>query len=218
MDIDDLRQVIEEAILAEQAASTLESHLKNRLRCLHHSIHFSRCDSVRVLHDFVVRYARHVPDFLEALTAYQGDFLEQELVDPLVAIGVEFFAQSPSLFAGHSGMLAIMDRSYLAHRLLEEINCLFIGRFGRPLAPMDMTRSNLIVHNLIGEPFANQLDEKVELIVARLQSNWLASGLDRDTVARVARSRAPGVAWPCFTANEALDLLFATQEPKPPPH
>jgi hypothetical protein len=46
---------------------------------------------------------------------------------------------------------------YLAHRLLEELNDVLNASYHCPVIPEDMTRSNLIVHHIIGEPFANNM-------------------------------------------------------------
>ncbi|MFN7133346.1 MAG: hypothetical protein ACK4N5_14805, partial [Myxococcales bacterium] len=46
-----------------------------------------------------------------------------------------------------------------------EVNDLYIKHFGQPLIPADTTVANVIAHQLIGEAFANQLDEAVHLAV-----------------------------------------------------
>lgn len=54
-------------------------------------------------------------------------------------------------------LLRLMGSAY-AHRLIEEINDRYLLETGQIFIPSDMTTANLIMHQLIGEPFANQLD------------------------------------------------------------
>ncbi|EGH01307.1 hypothetical protein PSYAE_04910 [Pseudomonas amygdali pv. aesculi str. 0893_23] len=61
-----------------------------------------------------------------------------------------------------------MDEAYLAHRLVEEVNDLYIKHFGQPLIPSNTTVASVIAHQLIGEQFANQLDEAVHHAVDKL--------------------------------------------------
>ena len=61
-----------------------------------------------------------------------------------------------------------MYQAYLAHRLLEELNDALNAIYNCPVIPVDMTRSNLIVHHIIGEPFANQIDGAIQLLNDKL--------------------------------------------------
>ncbi len=69
---------------------------------------------------------------------------------------------------GHEGLESLLDEAYLAHRLVEEVNDLYIKHFGQPLIPSNTTVASVIAHQLIGEQFANQLDEAVHHAVDEL--------------------------------------------------
>ena len=56
----------------------------------------------------------------------------------------------------------------MAHRLVEEVNYNFIMRVVPPMVPFDMTMASVIVHALIGELFANELDQLVLLAVDKI--------------------------------------------------
>ena len=60
---------------------------------------------------------------------------------------------------------ANMYQAYLAHRLLEELNDVLSANYNCPVIPVNMTRSNLIVHHIIGEPFANQIDGAIQAVI-----------------------------------------------------
>ncbi len=95
-----------------------------------------------------------------------------------------------------------MDESYLAQRLFEEINDQHIRHRSVALLPLDMTRSNIIVHHLIGDQLANRLNELVEHTVDRM--------IDRESVLRQgAELNAEAISWPelpCLSRDEQIDL------------
>ena len=80
--------------------------------------------------------------------------------------------------------------------------------YNMPLVPMDMTRSNLIIHHLIGEPFANQLDSAVHLIVDELQQKDLVFVPEACREDRSNRWASDLQRWPCLIDNLSVNLLF----------
>ena len=163
-----------------------------------------------VLLNFIIRYVDHVPEFMEAVESIADESDLSDYVDPLLTITQEFFVQPPKILSGHTGMSALMAQAYLAHRFIDEINDRFISHCGNALLPMDMTRSNLISHHLIGEPFANQLDQAIQLIVDQLERrgavfssaaflNYFSFINDSDWAARLNR-------WPCLVDMLSLNI------------
>lgn len=210
MDTVNLRLAIDQAVSHERQTGLLKQHLLHRIDRLHRAIRLPDRNAVATLESFVLGYAKHVPDFLDALISIGLNTRCSEFTDPLVAVSLEFFAQPPKLLNGHAGLLALMDEAYLAHRLIEEINSHFMVQCGEPLVPMDMTRSNLIVHHLIGEPFANQLDDAVRLLVGRLESEQLHGddGCFNPSWSREVYWGMESSHWPCFTDSLSINLLF----------
>lgn len=211
-DIDAIRLTIKQAKAQEAAGGHLLQLLQKQLPQLHGSIQLPKENAAQVLADFVTGYIEHVPDFIEAI----ADLTEQagiyQHVSVFLKIAKDYFLSPPSIINGHVGMCALMDEAYLAHRLMEEINDRFIGICGIPLAPMDMTRSNLIIHHLIGEPFANELDMAVlystELLMN--QERFLASPQFQQ-YADEHRNRGWAdelERWPCLAGDQAINLQF----------
>jgi hypothetical protein len=106
-----------------------------------------------------------------------------------------------------------MDEAYLAHRLIEEVNDRFMLRTSIPLVPVDMTMSNLIVHSLIGEPFANELDEAVHYTVDRTmlkqhvyESEEFKAYVDLHKDNHWEKEQQH---WPCLTDQLSINLQFA---------
>lgn len=212
MDTVTIRQAIARAKQQERQTGYLAAMLHQRAQTLHKAIQLPAQNTVPTLLHFIIRYVEHVPEYLDALIGIGTSLGIEDITDPVLAISNEFFAQPPALLNGHEGLQALMDEAYLAHRLIEEVNDRCVSGDRDTLIPMDMTRSNLIIHHLIGEPFANQLDEAVELIVDNLeQQDYFFAPL--------SMARIPGAAtkvywekelerWPCLTDTLVVDLLL----------
>jgi len=85
--------------------------------------------------------------------------------------------------------------------------------FNCPVIPVNMTRSNLIVHHIIGEPFANQIDSAIQLLNDKLlasikKNQGLSARLQAYTS---ALGKDPSDRFPCLTESSNIRLLFKSQ-------
>lgn len=87
---------------------------------------------------------------------------------PVLGISYAFFLAPPDLVDKLPGLEKIMHSAYLSERLIEEINDHCTRSQFEPLLPIDMTTANLIIHNIIGEPLANDLDRFIEVIAKQI--------------------------------------------------
>ncbi|MBU2884260.1 hypothetical protein KO507_00620 [Gilvimarinus agarilyticus] len=206
-----IRDIVEHAIEQPRGTTSLVERLADRTSSLHASISLPADSAPLLLADFVVRYIEHVPDFVEAIYEMAADSELLPQVQPLLTIATDYFLKPPDLITEHSPLESLLDEAYLAHRLLEEINDRFILRCGQPLVPMDTTRANLIAHELIGEPFANELDQAVIFSAELLLSEYSFSGAVFDKF--FARHQQSGWSveisrWPCLASDRAIFLNF----------
>jgi len=210
MDTLPIRQAIALARAHEQDTNELRLLLERRVFRLHHSIQLPPRNAALSLLEFIQTYIEHVPEFLEALQTAAARANIAEYTDPVIATCTDFFASPPDLLNGHGGLNALMDEAYLAHRLVEEVNDRFIAHCHAPLIPMDMTRSNLIVHHLIGEAFANQLDAYVHLLVDHLTDREyrLASAPAHTAAQFIEAWRTWRSHLPCLTDSMSVSLLM----------
>jgi molybdopterin converting factor small subunit len=160
-----LREQISRAHQHEATTGQLAQQLEKQLPHLHSAISLVDGDRNIVMTRFVTAYIDLVPDLLEAANDVAREAGIESQIKPVLKIAEHFFLQPPAILAGHEGLDSLLDEAYLAHRLVEEVNDLYIKHFGQPLIPADTTVANLIAHQLIGEDFANQLDEAVHLAV-----------------------------------------------------
>ncbi|WIO74254.1 hypothetical protein QP938_13275 [Porticoccaceae bacterium LTM1] len=211
-----LKDTIANAKAQETESGQLSSLLDSRISHLHHAIQLPANNSVPALLNFIVRYIEHVPEFIEAVDEIAKDAGIRTYTDPIMGIANEFFLHPPECLDKEVGLVALMNEAYLAHRLIEEINDRYMNHFGAPLVPMDMTRSNLIIHHLIGEPFANQLDSIVHSAVDQLETrdppeqqstfqNFCQRRRDQRDLAREIKR------WPCLTDALSINLMLDGQ-------
>ncbi len=156
-----LSEVLAQAQAREAGTQELRRKLQRVLADLHPRIHLPEEERLASLQGFVEQYLAHIPRLVAALEAAGREAKQEKLVAPLLARIQRRF----QLQAGE-GLVQLLEQAYFVQRLVEELNDRFMLVAGAPLLTLDMTTANLIMHSLIGEPYANQLDEDA-LSVAR---------------------------------------------------
>ncbi|BFM09870.1 hypothetical protein R50072_00230 [Simiduia litorea] len=217
-----IRDIVATAIAQERSEGIFLRVVTANFGKLHNAIAFLGNDGKpnacpEALLEFVMSYIRHVPDFIDAVNKIGKEHNIQDVTTPFLRIAQDFFLSPPELIDGHTGIAALLDEAYLAHRIIEEVNDHICARFGIPLAPMDMTKANLIVHSLIGEPFANDLDHAVQYSIEMLlmRGSTVDRLLTSDAFQRyVGKHQLSG--WdveiaqhPCLINDLCIDLKFA---------
>jgi hypothetical protein len=214
MDTARLRQLIREAHQLEADNGQLRDLLRGQLESLHPSIRLPAEDPLGVLSRFVGAYIERVPEVLDAADQVAAEAGLEKQVRPVLQMAERFFVQPPPLMEGHHGLESLLDEAYLAHRLVEEVNDLFIRHLGQPLIPLDTTVANLIAHRLIGEPFANQLDEAVDEAMQGLlrQPAFASPAVQayRDTLCS-AQTSAAWQRWACLSRQLGVELELAQE-------
>ncbi len=205
-----IRTSIAHAQKNETQSGSLSTYVEHRLPLLHRAIVLPGDGGSDTLTHFLTRYIEHVPDFLEALIAVSRSAEIFEFVEPIVEVAQNFFNAQTELLDEDQGLQALIDEAYLAHRLMEEVNDRIMMIGGVPLIPMDMTLSNIIVHHLLGDDYANDLDMAVHYAVDEL---FTAQELQANAALKryLALHRAEGwramiEEWPCLAGDSSISL------------
>ena len=210
-----LRQLIQRAHQHEASTGQLARQLDAQLERLHPSIRLPVEDAQGVLERFVSAYIDQVPELLDAADAVACEVGITAQIKPVLKIAEEYFLQPQALLNGHDGLDGLLDEAYLAHRLIEEMNDRYIRQFGQALIPMDTTVANLIAHQLIGETFANQLDDAVHLTVEGMLNpshfdpqllQAYREQLDDPQVVAAWQS------WPCLSRHLGVELELPQEQ------
>lgn len=208
-----IRDTIRLAKLHEQQnghlAKLMEHHVKTNV---HVAIQLPEDNPAAALVDFVIAYIENVPSFIDAVRDITQKAKIQDYAEAYLKLAEDYFLKPPEIVAGHIGLENLMDEAYLAHRLMEEVNDRFMVRSSIPLVPMDMTMSNLIIHSIIGEPFANELDEAVHYTVERtmMKEHVYESEAFKTYVENHKNNQWTSILenWPCLTDELAINLQF----------
>ena len=204
-----IRVQISRAQEHEAETKQLAQHLAKHLPHLHASIELPDTDKNVVMTRFVSAYIEQVPDLLDAANAVAHEAGIESQIKPVLKIAEQYFAQPLPLLDGHPGLEGLLDEAYLAHRLVEEVNDLYIKHLGQPLIPLDMTVANLIAHQLIGEAFANQLDEAVHHALDEMLNDESFAVESVDAYRERLTSPETGAAWsrwPCLSKQLGVGL------------
>lgn len=203
-----IQQLIDNAITAEASHQHLHQALSGKLEHVDRLVQLPEDQAAEKLHEFVVRYIQNVPTLLNSLQSAALEVGLVQYVQPVIRVANEFF-KAPAL-TNRAGLAALMGQAYLAMRLFEEVNETYVFKVGQPLIPMDMMMSNLIIHTLIGEPFANDLDVMVTEAVEQLLSpayqsddfKAFMSQKEADNLVHICRQI------PCMSAEMGLASQF----------
>ncbi len=211
---------IHSLILNAKQTTQLSNLLASRVHRLHEAIKLPPQEASTLLATFITRYIGQVPEFIDVIIQMSKEAGIYDGVAPLLDIAIDYFLTPPEIISNHNQLEALLYAAYLAHRLLEEINDRFIGYCGIPLAPMDMTRANVVAHELIGEPFANELDQAVLFSAELLLDQQSFAGENFQQYIAMHKHRGWSLElerWPCLTENLAIVLDF-NNEPRNPNH
>ena len=204
-----LREQIQRAKEHEAATGHLHTLLEQQLPHLHPAIDLPDSGAGAALWRFVSAYIDEVPELLDAANDVAREAGIESQISPVLKIAEEYFLTPPAILAGHEGLDSLLDEAYLAHRLVEEVNDLYIRHFGQPLIPLDMTVANLIAHQLIGEPFANQLDEAVHHSLDEMldDESFEQESVEayRDKLVSAETGKA-WKKWPCMSRRLGIEL------------
>lgn len=161
MKISELRERVRTAREEEGSTDALRQWLDRKLPELHRTIRM-RDDAGNTLFNFIQAYIERVPDILEAAQSVANHAKMRPQLIPVLKVAEDFFLQPSATPEADRGLLVLLDEAYLAHRLVEEVNDRYVNHGGESLIPMSNTKANVIVYELLGEEYANQLDAAVD--------------------------------------------------------
>lgn len=214
MDVQAIRDLIGRVGRLEAESGHLRKLINDQMELLHHTIELPEESACETLLKFVVEYIDHVPDFLEALYQASDEAGILSFIHPFLDIAEENFLVPLLQEQPLNGLDVLLDKAYFAHRLIEEVNDQYLIKTGSTLIPMSMTWANLIVHSILGEPFANELDTIVEKTVQQMMRSQAIYNEKnfRDFVCH--RSPEEWVTiwsrWHCLSNNLGIELKFTS--------
>lgn len=153
------------------------------------------------LTDMLIQYCRLLPILLDEARGVAAQDNRVTAFKPLHEIVVAFFSSlEPKRL--EFGVLGILDKVYFGHRLLEEWHDR--RRLVTRCASLswDTSLSNLLVHTLIGDAYANELDAAVLEII-----NKQPRAFDVTNARGISRQQQEP--YPCLASRHGVRLSWA---------
>lgn len=161
-------EIIDEARRKEARSGAFLQQMRERAARLPSSIVVEGYQPATSLFQFAIEYIEMAPRLIECVDACAREAGTASLFEPFIAAATRFFTQPSVLLVRYDGLDGLLIRAYLCHRLMEEMYENNRSTRASDLVDIEATRANLLAHQLIGEPFANELDDAIMVTVLQI--------------------------------------------------
>ena len=168
MTLESITRSIEKARLQETESGHFQRAMTARLDGLHGIIRIDGEQPDENLLQFGIEYIETAPQLIECVRVCARHGGVEALFQPFIEAATGYFTNPSVLLARYDGLQGLLIKAYLCHRLMEEMYENNRSFRNSELVDMDATLANLLVHHLIGEPFANELDQSILITVRQI--------------------------------------------------
>lgn len=161
-------EIIDQARRKEARSGTFLRQLREKAASLPATVTIEGYQPATCLFQFAVEYIEMAPRLIECVEACAREAGKAELFAPFVDAATRYFTQPSVLLVKYDGLDGLLIRAYLCHRLMEEMHENNRSIRASELVDLEATRANLLTHQLIGEPFANELDDAITVTVVQI--------------------------------------------------
>lgn len=161
-------EIIDQARRQEARSGAFLRQMKEKAARLPGSVVVDGYQPATSLFQFAVEYIEMAPRLVECVDACAREAGITELFQPFIDAATRYFTQPSVLLVRYDGLDGLLIRAYLCHRLMEEMHDNNRSTRASELIDLEATRANLLVHELIGEPFANELDDAIIVTVLQI--------------------------------------------------
>ena len=163
-------EIINQAKASEIKTKHYAGWLVDQLESLHRVISLKGPEPVADLSQFVIDYIELAPHIIECVAECAGKSHTIRLFEPFINLSIKYFVHPSVLVLRHTGLDGLLIRAYQAHRLIEELYENNHSLRNSPICELQATQANLLAHHLIGEPFANEIDQATQITLRQLVS------------------------------------------------
>lgn len=153
-----IRQLIDQGMRREKENRLVRNELAERAGGDGRQVSASEIDGAM---QFVIEYVEHAPALIEMIEQSATEAGIYDEVSPILKAAEDYFLAADDLIPDNLGLLGLMDDAYLAHCLIQAIADRYKAQLGSDLLPADMAETNALFRNLVEEPCATMLDERV---------------------------------------------------------
>jgi len=159
MRLDVVTEIINHGKLTEDRSNHLQQALATQVRQLPPVIWVDGDAADHRLLAFITEYIELVPATLACVAASAQEAGLEFLFMPFLQKACGYFLQPSLPITRNAGLDGLMVRAYQCHRLIEELYENNLSLRNNDACKLELTPAGLIVHHLIGEPYANELDQ-----------------------------------------------------------
>ncbi|MHA7853913.1 hypothetical protein [Marinobacter shengliensis] len=182
--------IIDQARRKEARSGAFLRQMKEKAAQLPTAIVVDGYQPATSLFQFAVEYIEMAPRLIECVDACAREAGKSELFQPFVDAATRYFTQPSVLLVQYDGLDGLLIRAYLCHRLMEEMHDNNRSIRAGELLDLEATRANLLAHELIGKPFANELDDSINVTVLQIAGTPDYYNLDLDPFIDQVNNRA----------------------------
>jgi len=183
-------EIIDQARRKEARSGTFLRQMKEKASRLPASVMVEGYNPATCLFQFAIEYIEMAPRLIECVDACAREAGIQDLFQPFIDAAARYFTQPSVLLVRYDGLDGLLIRAYLCHRLMEEMHDNNRSIRASELIDLEATRANLLVHELIGEPFANELDDSITITVLQIAGTPDYYSLDLEPFVNQVNNRA----------------------------
>ncbi len=170
MSLEAVYGIINQAKASEIKTKHYAGWLVDQLESLHRVISLRGREPVADLSQFVIDYIELAPHIIECVAECAAKSHTSRLFEPFINLSIKYFVHPSVLVLCHTGLDGLLIRAYQAHRLIEELYENNHSLRNSPICELQATQANLLAHHLIGEPFANEIDQAIQITLRQLVS------------------------------------------------
>lgn len=160
--------IIDQARRQEARSGQFLRHIRTRAASLPDSITMDGYQPATCLFQFAIEYIEMAPRLIECVDECARQAGKGALFFPFIKAATRYFTQPSVLLAQYDGLDGLLIKAYLCHRLLEELYENNRSIRSSQLVDIETTQANLLAHQLIGEPFANELDQSITITMLQI--------------------------------------------------
>jgi len=154
-------EIIDQARRKEARSGTFLAQLREKVAQLPRSVVIEGYQPATCLFQFAVEYIEMAPRLIECVEACAREAGILKQFAPFIETAARYFTQPSARLLLYDGLDGLLIRAYQCHRLMEEMYENNRSTRTSELVDLEAIRANLLTHELIGEPFANELDDAV---------------------------------------------------------
>ena len=159
-----IRKMIDKAINHEKRTNDLANLARDVARQNGRSM---TPDEARGVSAFVMGYVNMVPALLEEGLQASGRFGIRNEMQQMLNEVEYYWKLEQDLIPDRLGLRGICDDAYASLFLMQSLSDYCKGMHGQALLSSDLTGMNSVVRNLLGEPIAAALEQKVAMTIAQ---------------------------------------------------